>query len=292
MATSAKNVSAPGSKLQAQSARVLLAENDADLRAQLHDPLREAGVEIVCAGTGEEAVQQLDGSPFGLALLDLQLPQPNGLEILTCLRNRGGPRVIAMSRDDTVEAMLSAVREGAWDYFSQPFEPQLIVERVRQALSTPDAEIEVISASPGWLELEVPCQWRAAERASGFVSRMGSGLPEQMREGLATAVRELLMNAVEWGGALNPQLKARIACVRSARMMIYRVSDPGPGFRLEDVPHAAIAYPLDEVGAYDKVRQEKGMRPGGLGLMLVQALADELVFNQSRNEVIFVKYLP
>lgn len=270
-----------------------MAENDESLRAQLHATLQEAGCEIVCARTGKEALREAKESPISVALLDLQLAETNGLEVLARLRNgSGAPRIIALSRDDTPEAMLCAVREGVYDYFTKPFERQLVLERVQQALAAPGAEIEVVSARPDWLELLVPCQVEAAERASGFISRMAAGLPEQTREGVSTAARELLMNAVEWGGRLDPQQKVRIACMRGSRVLMYRVADPGSGFRMEDVAHAAIGYPLDEAGAYDQVRQEKGMRPGGLGLMLVQALADELIFNEQRNEVIFVKYLP
>jgi hypothetical protein len=73
-------------------------------------------------------------------------------------------------------------------------------------------------------------------------------------------------------------------------MLLYRIADPGPGFSMDDLPHAAISYKGDPV-AHMKVREEKGLRPGGFGLLLVQAKADELLYNEARNEVVFVKYL-
>jgi anti-sigma regulatory factor (Ser/Thr protein kinase) len=98
------------------------------------------------------------------------------------------------------------------------------------------------------------------------------------------------MNAIEWGGRLDPHRKVRIACLRAKRMLLYRIADPGPGFRLEDLSHAAIAHDGDPM-EHMKIREEKGLRPGGFGLLLVHAKVDELLYNEARNEVVFVKYL-
>jgi CheY-like chemotaxis protein/anti-sigma regulatory factor (Ser/Thr protein kinase) len=264
---------------------------DGPARDELRGILEGAGSVIVAAQTAEEAASQLHGAAFQLAFIDLCLPGLNGLETLW-QAVRPAPRMIVLSLDDTAEALLRALREGAYDYFARPFDRQLIVERVEQVLSSPVAEIEVLSARPDWLELAVPCQLAAAERASGFVGRMTAGLPEEIRDAVGSGVRELLFNAVEWGGKLDPGKKVRIACMRGSRMVLCRIADPGTGFHAEQVSHAAIGYPTGGAAEYDEVRQEKGMRPGGLGLTLVRALADELIFNEAGNEVLLVKYLP
>ena len=112
-----------------------------------------------------------------------------------------------------------------------------------------------------------------------------------MRESLAFAFRELLTNAIEWGGRLDPNRKVRIACLRTARMLMYRIADPGPGFNIDDLPHAAIGQPPGDPIAHMQVREEKGIRPGGFGLLMVRESVDELLYNEKRNEVVFVKYL-
>jgi anti-sigma regulatory factor (Ser/Thr protein kinase) len=72
-------------------------------------------------------------------------------------------------------------------------------------------------------------------------------------------------------------------------MLMYRIADPGPGFTFDTLDHAAIAHdnPLDHL----TVRDAKGLRPGGFGVLTVRASVDELVYNQKQNEVIFIKYL-
>jgi hypothetical protein len=61
------------------------------------------------------------------------------------------------------------------------------------------------------------------------------------------------------------------------------------GFTFDNLDHAAIAHdnPIDHLA----VRDAKGLRPGGFGVLTVRASVDELVYNQKQNEVIFIKYL-
>jgi anti-sigma regulatory factor (Ser/Thr protein kinase) len=72
---------------------------------------------------------------------------------------------------------------------------------------------------------------------------------------------------------------------------MYRLDDPGPGFDLHNLKHAALNNPEEDPMAHMKAREEKGLRPGGLGLLLTQQMVDELVYNESRNEVVLIKYL-
>jgi anti-sigma regulatory factor (Ser/Thr protein kinase) len=73
-------------------------------------------------------------------------------------------------------------------------------------------------------------------------------------------------------------------------MLLYRIADPGPGFKFEALSHAAGTDAANAI-AHDAERSAKGLRPGGFGLMLIRAIADELIYNERRNEVLFVKYL-
>jgi anti-sigma regulatory factor (Ser/Thr protein kinase) len=109
-------------------------------------------------------------------------------------------------------------------------------------------------------------------------------------DSVAYAFRELLLNAVEWGGQLDPDRKVRIACLRTNRMLMYRIADPGPGFNFDNLAHSAISHP-DQPVEHMRIREEQGLRPGGFGILMVKAKVDELVYNEKRNEVIFIKYL-
>jgi anti-sigma regulatory factor (Ser/Thr protein kinase) len=122
--------------------------------------------------------------------------------------------------------------------------------------------------------------------------KLDAGLPEENRDTIAMAFRELLLNAVEWGGKFDPNRKVRIAYIRSSRLLLYRVADPGPGFQFGRLTHAAVGQPEESPFAHMTVRDELGIRPGGFGIAMTRAIADELIYNEAQNEVLFIKYLP
>jgi anti-sigma regulatory factor (Ser/Thr protein kinase) len=169
-----------------------------------------------------------------------------------------------------------------------------VIDIVRDVLDAAPVEavpIEVISARPEWVELLAPCVLEVADRVQPFMMQLEADLPESIRESVGQAFRELLCNAIEWGGKLDASRKVRIACLRTDRLLLYRIADPGDGFDIERLRHAAICNPDDNPLEHAAVRETQGLRPGGLGLALTRALVDELIYNEKRNEVVFVKYL-
>jgi anti-sigma regulatory factor (Ser/Thr protein kinase) len=176
---------------------------------------------------------------------------------------------------------------------AKPVEPQALVELLHEVLAqtTMAPTIEVVSARPDWVELLVPCERGMVDRIESFMAHLEADLPVDVRESIGYAFRELLMNAIEWGGRLDPSRTVRVAFLRAHRMLLYRIADPGPGFDVEGLSHAAIGHPDDDPTAHARVREEKGMRPGGFGILTVRAKVDELLYNEKRNEVMFVKYL-
>jgi DNA-binding response OmpR family regulator len=272
--------------------RILVVDDDVALCKLITRILEAQGHKAVACHSGVDAVKMLREERFDVVLLDLGLPDMSGLDILALWRGRNGSKVIVITGDDTAETLVSAIRNDAYLYIRKPFEPEHLRDLVATALKPQESQrIEVISAKPDWFELSVPCSREAAERIDQFMRQIKIDLPEAEREGVAQAFRELLMNAVEWGGGLDPSRRVRISLLRTKRMLQYRVSDPGPGFRPEDLPHAAINNAPGDILTHELVRQQMGLRPGGLGLMMVRAVADELLYNEKHNEVIFIKYL-
>jgi DNA-binding response OmpR family regulator len=274
--------------------RILVVDDDRSLRHVLDRLLESAGYEVTTAADGAGALALLGRRKFDLVLLDIGLPQVSGLEVLSRLRRKKTrPKVIVMTADDTPETVLSAVRDQAYRYIGKPFAPNVVVELVGSALSSAPAPppIEVLSARPEWVELLVPCDLESAERIQSFLERLKADLPEHVRESVGRAFRELLLNAIEWGGKLDPSRKVRIAYLRARRMLLYRIADPGKGFDMEELAHAAINNPLGRPFEHAEVRESKGLRPGGFGILMVKAMVDELIYNEARNEVVFVKYL-
>ena len=108
---------------------------------------------------------------------------------------------------------------------------------------------------------------------------------------MGTAFREMLTNAIEHGGRLDPSQQVEISYVRARHMVTCLISDPGEGFTLDEIPHAAIANPDDDPVRHLEYRDALGMRPGGFGVLLAQKLVDQLVYNEQGNGVLLIKYL-
>jgi anti-sigma regulatory factor (Ser/Thr protein kinase) len=123
------------------------------------------------------------------------------------------------------------------------------------------------------------------------MARFLADLDEQARDSLGVALHELLMNAVEWGGGLDPAKQVRISLLRGQRMVLFRIADPGRGFRLNRLIHPTPEDHAARPEGLQVEREKMGLRPGGYGLVLVRAAADELIYSEVANEVVFIKYL-
>src|SRR5437588_5050789 len=278
----------------APAKRVLIVDDEELIRELLRKALSEAGYQVEQAADGAAGLERLKSSSFDVVLLDIWMPRMNGLEVLASLHELPSPpRVIVMTADHTPETLLNAIREEAYLYIGKPFSPSTLVELVAKAVSTSGQTppIEVLSAKADWVELLVPCEANVVDRIQSFLMGMKGDLPEATRDTVGQAFRELLLNAIEWGGKLDPNRKVHIAYLRTKRMILYRIADPGTGFRFQDLTHAAVSNQAGDSLQHVRVRDEKGMRPGGFGILLTRSLVDELIYNQAQNEVMFVKYL-
>jgi len=271
---------------------ILVVDDDRATRHVTRAVLAKAGYKVRVAPDGAQALTRLRTGTFDLMLLDVWMPRMDGLQLLAKLKGRKRtPRIIVMTSDDTPETLLRAIRQHAFQYVRKPVEPQALRTLVRDVLARgPAPPIDIISARPNWVEIVVPCTREAADRLQEVMRHLEAGLSDEVREAVAFAVRELLLNAVEWGGKLDPKRKVRIAYLRAKRMLIYRIADPGRGFTMQGLDHAAISHPDDPI-KHMEIRESKKLRPGGFGLLTVRASVDELIYNERQNEVVFVKYL-
>lgn len=274
-------------------AKILVADDDRTTRVAISAMLKNAGYAVTSVKDGAEALRKIQETSFDLAFLDIWMPKLTGLEVLARVRaGDSHPKIVIMTSDSTPETVLRAVREQAYEYLTKPFPPKEAVEVAQRALKQrASPPIEIISAKPQWVELLIPCTREAAERIQSFLVKLETDLSDDLRNTIGLAFRELLLNAVEWGGKLDPNRKVRIAYVRSSRMLLYRVADPGSGFSFNGLAHAAVGHPAEQPIAHVAVRDQLGLRPGGFGIAMTRAIADELLYNEAQNEVIFIKYL-
>jgi len=118
-----------------------------------------------------------------------------------------------------------------------------------------------------------------------------SDLPLSEKEDVATAFREMLLNAIEHGGNFDPNQYVEVAYVRTSELVMCRIKDPGQGFSLGEIHHAAVNNPSYDPIRHILFREARGLRPGGYGVLLTKHLVDELLYSEKGNEVLLIKHL-
>jgi len=116
------------------SVRVLLVEDDARLAGMVADYLGEAGIRSAIAGTGHEAQRLLKRDAFDAVILDLMLPDTDGLDLCKHIRAESTiPLLMLTARGDPLDRVVG-LELGADDYLPKPFEPRELLARLRAIL--------------------------------------------------------------------------------------------------------------------------------------------------------------
>jgi two-component system KDP operon response regulator KdpE len=199
------------------SERVLICDDDPQIRRALQLVLREAGFEVRATASGEEALDQAALWGPHAAIVDLVLPGIQGLEVCRRLREWSELPILVLSAIDQESMKVDALTLGADDYVTKPFGPGELVARVKAALRRSDpgrleARIEVdglvvdVPAHAVWLDGEevrlTPTEFTLLRTLAG-------------NRGLLMTHRQLLVEV--WGPAYEdatPLLRTHIANLR------------------------------------------------------------------------------
>ncbi|MBI2388949.1 MAG: sigma-54-dependent Fis family transcriptional regulator [Deltaproteobacteria bacterium] len=150
--------------------RVLVVDDEENLRLVLRTLLRRAGYEVETASTGEEALDKVESFGPDVVLTDVRMPKMSGLDLLSALKAKSSPAVvIVMSAYGSVDLALEAMKAGAYDYVQKPFKPDEILlvlkkaeeretlrrenQKLREAIRTEHRFDEILAKSASMLEI-------------------------------------------------------------------------------------------------------------------------------------------
>ena len=274
--------------------RILVVDDNRELQKLVRSALEHEGYDVLTACDAVEGLELIARGKIDVALFDVMMPGMDGLTMLSHIREHNeNLRVIIMTAVNTAETAVSALRDQACDWLSKPFDIQQLLSAVQGALelNPHHGNIEVLSAHPDWIELRVPCDPAAVDRLNRLMAQLKTDLPPETRENVTYAFREMLRNAIEYGGKNDPSQYIEVSYLRTPRLILYRIKDPGEGFRIEFLTHAAILNPEGHPIGHEKVRTLQGLRPGGFGILIAGKMVDEMIYNERHNEVVLIKYL-
>ncbi|CAN5842713.1 sigma-54 dependent transcriptional regulator [soil metagenome] len=117
-----------------QAARILIAEDEVNLRVVLQKELERLGYRVQVAPDGEAALRKLEESNVDVLLCDINMPRLDGMEVLRRVHERPNPpEVIMLTGQATVETAVEAMKLGAYDYLTKPYTITELDVRVKQA---------------------------------------------------------------------------------------------------------------------------------------------------------------
>ena len=116
--------------------RVLVVDDEMQMRNALYEVLKRRGYEVIAEGRGEDAIGRLAKERFSAVITDVKMPGMNGLELLRSVKKIDPALpVVMITAFGTIENAIEAMKEGASDYVLKPFSPDLIESVVNKALS-------------------------------------------------------------------------------------------------------------------------------------------------------------
>jgi DNA-binding response OmpR family regulator len=174
--------------------RLLVAEDDSDIRDILAHTLAADGTrDVVAVENGRTALEAIQAQPFDLVILDVLMPELSGLQVLE--RMRGMPEgrdvpVLVLTALDDRDTVVRALRAGADDRLTKPFDPVLLRTRVAAALERErrraDELLHAIMPAPAVAEL------KASSSSSGSTSRTTLSAMPTISSPLARAPQPLI----------------------------------------------------------------------------------------------------
>jgi DNA-binding response OmpR family regulator len=166
--------------------RILVVDDERFFREAIRDVLGAAGLAVTVVENGEDALARIEERRFAAVVLDLQLPDLHGLEVLRRARTlRPELRVVILSAHTEQANVLEALRLGAFDYLAKPLHEEELVFAVRRALATYDLAV-------GWHGLRDRLSRLEAALAALPGEASAAQSPEELRELVVRSVSSVL----------------------------------------------------------------------------------------------------
>ncbi len=220
---------------------ILVVDDEPQIRRLLRTALERAGYGVAEAASAREAIGAVPMVQPEVVLLDLGLPDRDGLEIVPLIARAGDTKVLVVSAREAVEEKVAALDLGAVDFVTKPFDTDELLARVRAALRqrlAARAESKIVRAG----EIEIDLLARAVRRGEEqlrLTPKEYGVLAELAKHPGRVLTHAQLLRAV-WGVAHERDVEYLRVTVRGLRAKVERdpaapelvVNEPGVGYRL------------------------------------------------------------
>lgn len=227
--------------MPARAAKILVVDDEPQIRTLLRATLGRAGYSVVEAANGREALNAKAIDKPDLILLDLGLPDRDGLELVNALRSEPRSALIVVSARDQTEQKVAALDLGADDYVTKPFDTEELLARVRASLRqrlASQSEQQIVEAGPVTIDLLARMVWRH-EAEVHVTPKEWDLLAELAKHPGRVLTHDTLLRSI-WGPAHAGQTEYLRVAIRALRQKLEDepsrpkliVNEPGIGYRL------------------------------------------------------------
>ena len=227
--------------MPARAPKILVVDDEPQIRTLLKATLGRAGYAVVEAANAREALSAKAIDKPDLVLLDLGLPDRDGLELVEQLRSDPRSAVIVVSARDQTDQKVAALDLGADDYVTKPFDTEELLARVRASLRqrlSSEAERQVVEAGPIAIDLLARTVHRDGNEVH-VTPKEWDLLAELAKHPGRVLTHDMLLRSV-WGPAQVAQTEYLRVAIRSLRQKLEPepsqprliVNEPGVGYRL------------------------------------------------------------
>jgi two-component system KDP operon response regulator KdpE len=222
-------------------ARILVCDDEPQILRALRVILRDAGFEAVTAATGEEALDLAAVKPPEAAILDLMLPDLDGVEVTRRLREWTRMPILVLSAVGEEDRKVEALAAGADDYVTKPFGPRELVARLEAVLrrAAPEGAEPTIEADGLEIDLAARTVRRDGELVHLTPTEFGLLRTLARNRGRLMTHRALLVEV--WGVEYEDDFQVLRAHIANLRRKIepaggpkYIKTDPGVGYRFAE----------------------------------------------------------
>jgi two-component system KDP operon response regulator KdpE len=227
--------------MPARAPKILVVDDEPQIRTLLRATLGRAGYTVIEAANGREALSAKSIDKPDLVLLDLGLPDRDGLELVELLRGEPRSALIVVSAREQTEQKVAALDLGADDYVTKPFDTEELLARVRASLRqrlSSESDRQVVEA--GTITIDLLARTVRRDGVEIHVTpKEWDLLAELAKHPGRVLTHEMLLRSV-WGPAQTGQTEYLRVAIRSLRQKLESfpsqprliVNEPGVGYRL------------------------------------------------------------
>ncbi len=207
-------------------AKILVVDDDAAIRRLLLNTLTRAGYAVVEAGDARAALRQAGAEHPAAILLDLGLPDRDGLSIIPLLQKEGDAVILVVSARDAVEEKVAALDLGADDFVTKPFDTDELLARLRVALrhrERADPPAKVVERGDLRIDLDRQVVTRGGEDV--HLTRKERDVLALLTQHIGRVLTHQKLLAACWGGDEEPRIEYLRIVIRNLRQ---KLEAPGP----------------------------------------------------------------